>query len=908
MKVIKPITLSLLHKAFQFQGVNQFCVCALGFFKLGAEHTRFLIESEEYPKALKGLPQGQPLDMVMPKGEAEFLLCGNAYPPGGEAKSSLDVGVRVDKVSKVIRVYGNRQWYYGSLGLFKTTAPEKFTRMPLGYDQAYGALDYGFNNLGKGYYGNTFAWLYGQRSADMPNLEYPQQPVKDHKKHYMPASFGPMDVMWKQRSQWVGTYDQNWIKNNFPGLANDADMRLHNLAAEDQRKAGFWKGAEPYRLRGVHPQIPEITGYLPDFRVKALLQLQDPNEQQSQDDAQLAYRSLDLKADTVWFFPEDDLGVMVYRAVTPVIDPDALDIKTLLLAYESSAEEDRPSQHYVEQICLRTDRSTVAGQALNEAALIPTQPEAVLKVQADKKSQQESLKEQRTQKIIAELEKDLDIPDVPSEPAPEPGLKTPEITHQEISKFELPEALSTPLSLEDIANGGIDLSAALESVEEQKALLESQRDQALKDVESQVAEFIAEIEEAVPHKDEQAIDDAWQKALEKAEHLPVDLHPVKGSLKDDVQQLIELLESNTDQGQGADKQADFDQLEPLQRQAKRSQTKIDDKRERLPEVVASKLGAWLLDLASKGEPLAGRDLADLAAPSIKLSGLDLREINFEGANLQGVDFSGAELSGANFLGAELQAANFSGCNLEETNFSHAQLQFANFEQAQLVNARLVEADLRDTTFVGADLSKAVMNKACLDKADLSSVQFSQTLMPEVTALHSNWRRANLIQSVLFKAELEGADFSEANLERVICGDLNAKCTTWIKTKAVRSFFGGDNSDFSDSCWEGAEFKTCGFRGANFSEAKARNAIFFQCDFGNSRMSLVDLNKAVLCRSLFSGADLQGVKLIKADLNQAICRGTDFTDADLTNSNLFHADMSNAVLVNTCLDNVLEKIA
>lgn len=909
MKIIKPLTLGVLHKPFKFQGEKQICVVALGFFSLqpskNTPQNRFLLESKAFPKVLSQLPTGQPIDMVMPKGEAEFVVCGNAHSPTGKPVTQLDAGAQVGKVSKVIRVFGDRQWYYGELSLFKVTAPEAFTSMPLGYDKAFGSPDYGFNTLGQGYNPNSFAFLYGERTAPMPNLEYPQQPVNSHRKKYMPASLGPMDIMWQQRSKWVGTYDEKWIQNSFPNLADDADMRVHNVAAEDQRTTGYWQGGEPFQLRALHPEYPEICGTLPDFRVKAMLQM----EAGEQADQEIRHQAVNMDADTVWFFPEENLGVMVYRAVTPISDPDGLDVKALLLAYEGADQPERSGEHYIDQISARMDRKKAAAQVLNEAALIPVQPESVHLMRAKKKADKEALKKARNEKFIAELEKDLDIPQSniqkPDTEKPTPVKPVPKIEKPDIPKLELPEELSSQLTLEDIADGGIDLTRALASIDKQKSQLEAQRDSELKKLESQVDELLTELDAP---KEADNVED-WKKLLEKASRLPEDLYPEIGKPSPDVEQLIELLESDQNPNK-TEQPADTEKLKSLeknQRAHKRAQTKLNKSRKKLSASHAEKLGIWLRGQISEKAPMAGRDLADVSALKVNFSGMDLREVNFEGANLAHANFEGANLFGANFLGANLEGANFSLANLEEANFSQCQAQGALFKDTQCLKMMAVEANLAKANFGGADLTKAIFNKAQLVEANLSSAKLMQTLMGEIVANNSCWIGADMKQTVLPKSQLENADFSNATMERAIFSGVKAVSTCWQKSTAVRSFFGG-GSEFAHSDWRGAEFKTCGLRGVNLSESSCQESTFYQCDFGSAILSDADFSKAVLCRALFSQANLQRVSLVEADLHQAICRGTDFTDADLSKANLVHADMSNAVLLNTVLQDVMERVA
>ena len=81
MKIIKPLTLGILHQPYRFQGRHRLAIAALGFFALGRSDERFLVDNLQWPRVLPHLPAGQPLDHVLPKAYAEVMLCGAAQAP-----------------------------------------------------------------------------------------------------------------------------------------------------------------------------------------------------------------------------------------------------------------------------------------------------------------------------------------------------------------------------------------------------------------------------------------------------------------------------------------------------------------------------------------------------------------------------------------------------------------------------------------------------------------------------------------------------------------------------------------------------------------------------------------------------------------------------------------------------------
>ena len=59
-RTVKPMTLSLMSKAYTLAGKHRAVIVALGYFKLGEPVTRFLNEHEAAPRIFAALPKGEP--------------------------------------------------------------------------------------------------------------------------------------------------------------------------------------------------------------------------------------------------------------------------------------------------------------------------------------------------------------------------------------------------------------------------------------------------------------------------------------------------------------------------------------------------------------------------------------------------------------------------------------------------------------------------------------------------------------------------------------------------------------------------------------------------------------------------------------------------------------------------------
>jgi len=206
MKIVKPMTLSLMHRPYRWQGRDRLLVATLGFFALGGRPEALLRDNLQWRKVMSALPPGRPLDELMPKRRGEVLLAGSAYAANGLAVTEQTVRLSVGGVDKRLRVVGDRQWMYGMLPWLQVTEPLPFTQIPLTWNRAYGGAGHPANPEGRGYARNPLAALFGRNHGDMPNLEHPQRPVRGPRRRYAPAGFGQLDVDWTPRRQWIGSY------------------------------------------------------------------------------------------------------------------------------------------------------------------------------------------------------------------------------------------------------------------------------------------------------------------------------------------------------------------------------------------------------------------------------------------------------------------------------------------------------------------------------------------------------------------------------------------------------------------------------------------------------------------------------------------------------------------------------
>lgn len=212
-------------------------------------------------------------EMHLTKPSTDIVLLGEACSPEGRAVPQLDVGLGVAGRRKTIRVFGDRQWTDGVVGIHMSS-PIPFSRMPLVYERAYGGfyepgspgteiLFEGRNPVGKGFRGKR-----SRKEMDgmnLPNLEEPEELIDEPADHPAPACFGFVAPSWEPRKAYAGTYDESWQKKRAPYLPDDFGLRFFNAAHPDLTFDRYLKGGEPVAilnmsLRGaIKFALPECT-------------------------------------------------------------------------------------------------------------------------------------------------------------------------------------------------------------------------------------------------------------------------------------------------------------------------------------------------------------------------------------------------------------------------------------------------------------------------------------------------------------------------------------------------------------------------------------------------------------------------------------------------------------------------
>ncbi len=921
MRIFKPLQLSLQHKTFSWQQKHHLAVGYLIGFPFDSNE-EVLLEQDLWqflPRQL--LPDGV-IDACMPKYQGEVLVYGSYHAPGRHPVTADRVQLLMGPVDKSLSVIGDRYWRT----LLAPTEPEPFTEMPINYEHAFGGTGHKPNPTGKGIDEVDY---FGEMRLPMPNIENPDRLITSKDARPDPCGFAPLDLMWQYRHAKMGTYDEVWQRNEFPGYPLDIDWTHFNTAPPDQWIPEFWQGDESFQILNMHHDKPEVSGRLPAFRTRCFVEKKiDPGRK----DSDTLFTEVEMRAETVCLFPAEETGVLIYRGVVEIAEDDASDIEHLLAAYEDLTQIPRSKEYYDEALRNRLDEKKVFKYMMYTRDTIPDSErcgfarmlddvdmdgESALaanmeaKVEAEKQKALDMLEEQKQQ-----LKEKLEA--VKIDPAPylekfeiEEGL--PDDPHVQAIMETMEKLLpgSTSNNPKDLKVQDVDFSQFDELSKQMDAMAKAKKEE----VRQQLCDVIKKVEGTEAEK---PVREQIEAALKKMDELPDLPRPEADEtliqLRNQMQQVEEAKENMRTLGIEEDKLPQIDiNLDDVEQKLREGFEKMKEMYRKGAHYVEGKpphnepmdiIQYRFQKLLDKGESLAGRDLAGVDFTGLDLSGCDLSDCfleyanfnccNLKGANLQRAVITHANLANANLCEADLRDANLGDSIFEGTDLTRARFMNSEFSKADLSGARIVDCELPDMNFletkmVGVDFSGSNLKGANFLELDFTGGKFVGSLMQE----------CNFLQSTLENTDFSGADLSasnfvECNLDRSKFPGANMDNTRFpMGCSLKKCLFDRANLDkvnmreaeVEDSSFEYATFHQADFSGANmqrtrFYAAEGKRAMLIKTDLGGADFSSVNLMEGSLMKARLTNADMRYSNFYAVEFLNATVGGTDFRGANL----------------------------
>ena len=852
-----------------------------------------LPEPELWSLAQQALGPTGALFAGLPQRQAQVLLHGRAWPAPGQATASrVRVALRVfapdathpgsnaaPLIDKLLDVHGDRELD----SLFGPGPTRPFDSMPLDLSRAFGGPGHATNPQGRG-----AAPCKAEASSrwPMPNVEYPDDPLRHRGQKVEPATLGPLGPLQRAVDHdRLEACARDWLRA-WPHAAMPARQQAH--APADQCLPGDLHGDETIELQHLHPRHQRLRCRLPGLRPRCLwIPAAAPGGRA--DDVE--WREFALRAHTLWLFPQQEMGVLVYHAdVDAGFDPAARD-SWLLAAWEPLGQAAREAGQIVASWQSRDrPQPPAAAGATPPASGASPPPAAAAAAARDKRDKQaaspppDALAQSR-QDAIRILRRR--------------GWSESRIDAL-TSKGWLPQAAPEPQSLDDL----------LKQLQQQTDALRSQHGLKDADIQRFVEIALRDMPEPGGAGDAGA---EMAGALRELEQQTAQALRQAGLSAEQAAQLLEQQQPELSQalrrlrpqesgatgagasGAGGHEPAPTDACPP---------------EEQPPEPAAASLSR--ADVEQKL-----RDGASLLEQ--RLDGLDLRGLDFTGADLRGVlarqtrfdncRMQGARLDHALLHDADLSDADLRGASLQRSSCARSRMRRASLAAADCSGADFTLADLR-----GADLGAANLRHAVFEHADLRELRGARcdarnAQFARCDLRRSDWRGARLDASAWLECQLQQAcmaqadardinlqasdasegDFSEADLR-------GSRATSRTRLERARL----PRADLREACWEGAcllqaDLSECLLDGADLGGVEARQACLQAIQGTGLRLDDADLRGADLDHAKLLQASLAGADLRDASLVSTLCFGADLADARFHPGALRCADVRRTIV-------------
>lgn len=836
MQVVKPQAVCLSTRPIEYR--KRFGLCVTAMLHVPFEQAEGgTLWGEQSAWNFIGREMAVPLvDEGVAKLTPEFLVHGQAFPPA-ESPSACAVRARLGSRSKTLLVFGDRHWE-GT----KASAPLPFDAMPIDAAHAYGGAAVPANPEGIG------AAPEGGRHR-LPNIERPDQPLRDPAQPVAPAGFGLRGPMHPERARFRGTYDADYLKAHAPGFAPDLDWRYFNLAPEDQWFDAPLRGDEPFQFDHMHPQKPQLEGRLPGLRARVFADYRAVGA------AEPRLREVPLRLTTVWFFPHAERALLLFQGLAEVATDDGSDVHGLLGAVER-VDASRPDTHYLDALARRADPRWGGVECLDDSDLLP---EGLDAVDPEAERAAEAFASQGLQAQAQYRRAEIDV-----------ALAREEVRASgrdpDAMGIVMPSREAPPAPAQRVAH----LKQKLQEAEAQK---------------------LAAVDDALDALEQAVAARKANPAMKPIEHRGPPLFNADVAL-------AQLQGANAGATGAFDLAAVHGQL--LQQEAMERLGYLQGAHAQQPAPAMQAAQAQTLKDGMK-QALAGglRFFGGMDFTGADFSGLDLRDVNFAGAWLESVDFGKSNVSGANFTAAVLAHANLDGAIgiraiLQGANLGCTRWQGAVFDEADFSATQLSHADLGGLSLRRAKMKGAMLIGTRWDGTDAHGLQAPEQLFYRLSLPGLSLAEADLVGCQFVECDLTEADFREAHLAQA----------NLITCKLTGARFGGargmgmvfaQHCDLVDADFSGARMQGANFGAADMSRARMLASVLDGANLCEARLPDSDWRMASAKGALLRRTVLRGAKLAGVNFSEAILQHADLRGCDLRNSNLFAADLSRARL-------------
>jgi len=927
LQIIRPLQISFNNQVLEQN--RKFYFIASATLGVNLLTGRELLDFNYLKDVFEGMGENTLPDLGMPKPNGEFLVSGSYFAPGNQPVQAGEVKIRLDKIEKTLYVFGPRKWKAGLPSI-----PEEIESMPLDYTKAFGGKGYDKNPNGTGF-----------KDGLLPCIENPQHLVASKGDNPEPAGFCPLNPMLPQRMKFQGTYGSDYKHKYFPGYPEDHNWKFFLCAPENQWIKNYYKGDEYFAIYNMNPEIPLIQGVLPGLYARCFINQKKERQE--------IFSELPLNLDTIWFFPEKLIGLLIFRGLKEVEGDEAEEITHALCAYEDITRQRHPVVYYQTAFEKRKNSNDDLLKSLNTQDLIPEGHQCAMELlmdmslRGDKKSEfaknidkkaetMHLMVDDKIKKALQQTEMDMERIDIPDQ------------AHQFLSdgdgKLDLRKMISqksdADLDEKKFIHKLEVILPGITSGDPKKFDMKNFSFNKIDEIFDAVNEFTGQKEKDAKKIATEEIKKANEQVREQIKSIDKQIEEAKrgiGSgyldqvktLEDSKKKVVESLKPF----EGIDLDGNSKTKAPLPRiNLKEIKARADQVNPQIMEAIQHLQSIKVLGIENEKSKEMETQIQEKIKTSTKQieQGLQEAEKNFKDVYMMGahfmddglsphnhsleevknrflkavsngedvsgqdwacIDLAGINLDGINLSGAFLEQVNFKGASLKGANFSEAILARANFEDADLTKANFKKANIGAVHALRADFSGADMKAAKLSKGDFTEADFTTANLEDIESLDMIIAYAN---------------FTQAYIPRMIFIEFNIQGAKFIGTDLNTSAFLKcriQGSDFSESIMTKCSFVDTTLRNCNFENTDLSNACFISTEPEKSVTEKICFKGACLKQANFQNMKMQKADYSYSNIENAFFGGTDLTEADFTEAQGKNAQFRKANLTRAKLNHI-----
>jgi len=281
-------------------------------------------------------------DMVPFKPRADIVVVGNAYAPGKQPVKVLDAALRVGRILKNIRVFGDRYWLFPSrLAMIPVVSDlELFIQMPLVYERAFGGIDdkggkwCKENLIGRGFIAKKSKKCINGKL--LPNLEDPRYLINSWDSQPRPVGFGFYGRSWQPRVGYIGTMDEKWESEIAPEMPEDFRFEFYNGAHPDLQVTGYLHGNEQVEMKHLTPngycrfRLPGLYPLITIIKTDGQFEAAGPAEiYYNKNETDNRDENINVHLDTLVFIPDECIFYQVWRGLFILKEFDVEEIECI---------------------------------------------------------------------------------------------------------------------------------------------------------------------------------------------------------------------------------------------------------------------------------------------------------------------------------------------------------------------------------------------------------------------------------------------------------------------------------------------------------------------------------------------------------------------------------------------------